>query len=61
MSQDSVGSEDIEEVGEVGNSDAKVGAGLDIKLILHHAAAPESRAKVSIMNIGGFQYVTCRW
>ena len=40
VSQDSVGSKDIEEVWEVGNCDPKVGAWLNLKLILHHSPAP---------------------
>ena len=40
MSQDCVGSKNIEEVWEVGNCDPKVGAWLNLKLISHISAAP---------------------
>lgn len=46
MSQDCVGSKNIEEVWEVGNCDAKIGAGLNLKLILHHSAAPGTENKM---------------
>ena len=40
VSQDSVGSEDIEEVWEVGHCDPKVGAWLNLELILHQSPTP---------------------
>ena len=40
VSQDGVGPKNIEEVWEVGNSDSKVSARLNLKLILHRSPAP---------------------